>query len=215
MSGTTRAFGLLTALHALGSGRVSELQRRSGLPRTTVHRLLAQLEEVGAVEQTGARWRLGPALLELGAGVPAEPRLRAVARRPLMELANATGELVVLSADTGGLAIIVDVLPGRRKVAVEPTPGKAMHVAEMAQLRAHEQARRGDMRAVLDAGGVDPRVSCVAAPLRLSPHDVAAVALIVPGGGGVPSAFVAATRRTAGRIASALSRPAEDLLNGV
>jgi IclR family transcriptional regulator, acetate operon repressor len=68
---------------------------------------------------------------------------------------------------------------------------------------------------VLDAGGVHPRVSCVAAPLKLSPQDVAAVALIVPGGAGVPSAYVAATRRTAGRIASALSRPAEDLLNGV
>jgi DNA-binding IclR family transcriptional regulator len=61
---------------------------------------------------------------------------------------------------------------------------------------------------VIDAGGVDPRVSCVAAPLRLSPHDVAAVWLMVSGGAGVPEAAVAATRRTAGRIASALSRSA-------
>jgi DNA-binding IclR family transcriptional regulator len=209
------AFGLLTALHELGSGRVSELQRRSDLPRTTVHRLLAQLEEVGAVERSGTRWRLGPTLLALGAGVPAEPRLRAAARRPLMDLASSTGELVALSADTGGLAVVIDVLPGRRRLALEPSPGTVMQVGEIAALRAHEQARRGDLRAVIDAGAVDPRVSCVAAPLRLSPNDVAAVQLMVPGSGGVPSAFVAATRRTAGRIASALSRSAEDLLNGV
>jgi DNA-binding IclR family transcriptional regulator len=80
------AFGLLASLHALGSARVSELERECGLPRTTVHRLLTQLEEVGAVERSAGRWRLGPALVELGAGVPAEPRLRSVARRPLMDL---------------------------------------------------------------------------------------------------------------------------------
>jgi IclR family transcriptional regulator, acetate operon repressor len=70
------AFGLPASLHGLGSARVSELQRDSGLPRTTVHRLLGQLEEVGAAQRSGGRWRLGPRLVELGAGVPAEPRLR-------------------------------------------------------------------------------------------------------------------------------------------
>jgi IclR family acetate operon transcriptional repressor len=53
------AFGLLASLHGLGSARVSELERDSGLPRTTVNRLLRQLEEVGAVERSAGRWRLG------------------------------------------------------------------------------------------------------------------------------------------------------------
>jgi IclR helix-turn-helix domain len=85
------AFGLLASLHRLGSARVSQLQRDSGLPRTTVYRLLTQLEEVGAVERSAGHWRLGPTPVEYGAGVPAEPRLRSVARRPLMDLANAIG----------------------------------------------------------------------------------------------------------------------------
>jgi IclR helix-turn-helix domain len=76
------AFGLLESLRDLGSARVSDLQRYCGLPRTTVHRLLGQLAEVGAVERSGARWRLGLTLIELGASVPAEPRLRSAARRP-------------------------------------------------------------------------------------------------------------------------------------
>jgi IclR family transcriptional regulator, acetate operon repressor len=202
------AFGLLASLHGLGSARVSELQRDCGLPRTTVYRLLNQLQEVGAVERSAGRWRLGPALVELGAGVPSEPRLRSVARRPLMDLSDATGELVVLSVEMAGHGVIIEVLPGRVRLPLEPEPGTVLEGERLAAVRAHEQAHRGDLRPVIDAGEVDPRVSCVAAPLRLSPRDVAAVWLMVPGGSGVPEAEVAATRRAAGRIASRLSRSA-------
>ncbi|MFJ9007942.1 helix-turn-helix domain-containing protein [Streptomyces canus] len=211
------AFGLLSSLRRLGSARVSDLQRDSGLPRTTVHRLLAQLEEVGAVERSAGRWRLGPTLLELGAGVPAEPRLRMVARRPLMELATSTGALVALSVEMAGQGLVIEVLPGVRRLAREPDPGMALadadlatfglQSANLAAVRAHRQAHHGDLRPVIDAGDNDPRVSCVAAPLRISPHDVAAVWLMVPGGTGVAAPMVAATRRTAGRIATQLSRP--------
>jgi IclR family transcriptional regulator, acetate operon repressor len=204
------AFELLSSMRGLGPARVSELQRESGLPRTTVHRLLTQLEEVGAVERSAGRWRLGPTLVELGAGVPAEPRLRSVARRPLMDLANATGALVALSAEIGGQILVMEVLAGRSRLAVEPDVGMAVEESMTAAARAHKRAHRGDMRPVIDAGAVDRRVSCVAAPLRLSRRDVAAVWLMVAGAAGIPAPMVAATRRTAGRIASMLSRPDTD-----
>jgi IclR family transcriptional regulator, acetate operon repressor len=200
------AFGLLASLHELGTARVSELQRGCGLPRTTVHRLLGQLAEVGAVERSGRRWRLGPALITLGAGVPAEPRLRSAARRPLLDLANATEALVALSVEMAGQGMVIEVLPGGSHLPLEPDPGMALSDGRTAAVRAHAQAYRGDLRPVVDAGGVDRGVSCVAAPLRLSPRDVGAVWLMVPGGAGVPEPAVAAARRTAGRIASALSR---------
>ncbi|MBP2367535.1 helix-turn-helix domain-containing protein [Pseudonocardia parietis] len=198
------AFGLLGALRALGSARVSELERASGLPRTTVHRLLNQLQEVGAVERSSGRWRLGPTLVELGAGVPAEPRLRSVARRPLLDLANETGGLVTLSVEMAGQALVIEVLPGTRRLAKEPDAGSPL-APKTAALRAHEQARRGDMRPVIEAGTVDPRISCVAAPLRLSPVDVGVVGVMVPGNTGVRATAAAATRHAAGRIASQLS----------
>ena len=204
------AFGLLAALHGLESARVSDLQLATSLPRTTVHRLLNQLEQVGAVERLGRRWRLGPTLVELGAGVPAEPRLRSVARRPLMDLANVTGALVALSVEIGGQLLVIEVLPGRHRLPLEPNPGMALAGAKQAVVRAHEQARGGDMRPVLDAGGVDPRISCVAAPFRISSRDVAVVWLMVPGGRGVPAPTVAAARSAAGRIATMLSKPRTD-----
>jgi IclR family transcriptional regulator, acetate operon repressor len=199
------AFGLLESLRDLGSARVSDLQRACGLPRTTVHRLLGQLAEVGAVERSGPTWRLGPALIALGASVPTEPRLRAAARRPLLELATATRALVALSVQMAGQAVIVEVLPGVSRLPLEPDPGMAVSDARLAFVRAHAQAMRGDLRPVIDVGAAHPAISCVAAPMRLSPRDVGAVWLMVPGGAGVPEPVVTAARRTAGRIASALS----------
>jgi IclR family transcriptional regulator, acetate operon repressor len=198
------AFAVLTAVRSLGLARVSEVQRRCGLPRTTVYRLLSQLEDVGAVERAGGRWRRGLALFELGSGVPAEPRLTPVARRPLMDLANATGAWVALSVGMASDYVVVEVFPGQNRLPLELEPGIVHDDPAMAVVRAQEQARRGDFRAVIDAGGIDPRVSCVAAPVRLSPSDVAAVWLMVPSGDGIPLPVVAATRRTAGRIASQL-----------
>lgn len=211
------AFALLGCLRRLGSARVSEVHRACGLPRTTVSRLLGQLEQVGAVERTDGRWRIGPTVMELGSEVPAEPRLRAVAQRPLVELAKATGGLVALSVDVGGRGLVVDVLPGNHPIAVEPRPGMTLYedglaetglrAGRLAAVRAHMQAHTGDMRPVIDAGGADPRVNCVAAPLRLSRSDTGAVWLMLPAEQGIAEHVVSATRRTAGRIATELSKP--------
>ena len=211
------AFGLLESLRVLGPARVSELQRHRGLPRTTVHRLLRQLEEVGAAERSRQGWRLGPELIAFGAGVPAEPRLRAAARRSLMDLANASGARVELCVEMAGRYVVVDVMPGTRPLAHEQEPGfvydkegfvtLGLEASQLAVVRAHERARHGDLRPVLDPGGADPRMSCVSAPLRVPARDVVTVNLMVPGRTGVPAPMVDATRRTAERIAAQLSRP--------
>ena len=211
------AFALLTSLRALGSARVSELQRDSGLPRTTVHRLLRQLEQEGAVDRTSGRWRLGPTMVELGAAVPAEPRLRSVARRPLMDLARATHAMVGLSVEMAGEGMVIDVLPGKDTLPCQPEPGMSLDKARLAELgidpdkpaalRAHAQAHRGDLRPIVEVCGTHEGVSVVAAPLRLPHGDVGAVWLMLPSEDGIPAPFVAATRRTAGRIASQLSQP--------
>jgi IclR family transcriptional regulator, acetate operon repressor len=199
------AFEVLAALEHLGSARVSEVQRNSGLPRTTVQRLLVQLEAVGAVERAAERWRLGPTMVLLAAEVPAQPRLRSVARRPLLDLAFATGALVALSVEMAGHPVVVDVVPGKARLPCEPEPGMVLGLPTSAVARAHERARRGDLRPVTDVGGLDPRISCLAVPMRLSVSDVAVVSVMVPSARGVPELLVQATRRIADRITSDLS----------
>lgn len=68
----TKAFDLLRAFNP--HERVmtlSELARAAGLPKSTVHRLLARLVELGAVEHHRSGYKIGLGLLQLGAGTPA------------------------------------------------------------------------------------------------------------------------------------------------
>jgi IclR family transcriptional regulator, acetate operon repressor len=61
-----RAFAVLAAFRARPVQGVSELARATGLPRTTVHRVVNQLVDVGALGRVGTGYRLGPTLFELG-----------------------------------------------------------------------------------------------------------------------------------------------------
>jgi DNA-binding IclR family transcriptional regulator len=67
-----KAFDLLYAFN--DNSRVmtlSELARASGLPKSTVHRLLARLVDLGALEHHRSGYKLGLGLLQLGATTPA------------------------------------------------------------------------------------------------------------------------------------------------
>lgn len=216
----TGAFRLLDSLRRRGSARVVDLQRDCDMPRTTVTRLLTQLLEVGAVARYASQWRLGPTMIELGSGPAAHPHLESVSRRPLMELAVNTGALVVLSVEMADRCMVTDVLPGTQPIAREPHPG--MDISEnagpsgfdpdnLAAVRVFRQARNGDFRAAIDAGRTHPKISCCAAPLRVTPTNIAVVWLMLPSGDGIPDAMVAAARRTAGRIGTRLAHITEQL----
>ncbi len=80
---------------------LSELARRSGLPKATVHRLAGQLVEHGFLERNRESYRLGVRLFELGQQVPRSRVLRDAAL-PFLE------DLFVASRETVHLATIVD-----------------------------------------------------------------------------------------------------------
>lgn len=68
----TKAFDLLRAFNPYERVMtLSELSRAAGLPKSTVHRLLARLVELGVVEHHRSGYKLGLGLLQLGAGTPA------------------------------------------------------------------------------------------------------------------------------------------------
>ncbi|MGW4488715.1 IclR family transcriptional regulator [Amycolatopsis sp. NPDC004368] len=75
---------------------VSELARRSGLPKATVHRLVQELVECELLERDGHRYRLGGWLYELGQRAPVHRSLRVVAAPSLDDLAHVTQETVLL-----------------------------------------------------------------------------------------------------------------------
>lgn len=86
-----------------GASGLGEIGDRLGLSRTTVHRLLAELQRQGLVmRMRRGRYGAGLGLVGLGAGLTMQGRLAAAARDPMRRLSDAvglTGHLGVLQND--------------------------------------------------------------------------------------------------------------------
>ncbi|HTU31936.1 MAG TPA: IclR family transcriptional regulator [Solirubrobacteraceae bacterium] len=113
----TRAFRLLDAF-AEGAPELTleELAARSGLPRSTTHRLAVQLAAEGALERSRRGWRLGTRMFELGQLVAREQRLRERALAHMQDLYAATGETVQLAVADGDEVLYVEIIGGHRRV---------------------------------------------------------------------------------------------------
>jgi DNA-binding IclR family transcriptional regulator len=98
-----RAFTLLTAFR-VGDAELTlaQLCRRTGLPKATAHRLLAELAAWDVVERTPTGLRLGMRLFELGQLAPRQRGLREAAAPFLADLFEATHETVHLAILDGG-----------------------------------------------------------------------------------------------------------------
>jgi len=115
----SHAFDLLDELgDGAGSTGVSELARRTGLSKSTVHALLATLEERGAVQLDGERrrYRLGWRLFELGSRVAEGRNVPRVARSYLRRLASETDETALLGVLHGTEVLYLDVAHGTRAI---------------------------------------------------------------------------------------------------
>lgn len=109
-----RCVGLLTAFDSehpeLG---VSDLARRTGMAKSTVHRLTGELVRLGMLEPAGTRLRLGMRLFEIGQLVPRQRTLQ-VAALPFMEdLREATRNCVHLAVLDGLEVVYVEILKVR------------------------------------------------------------------------------------------------------
>lgn len=101
---------------------LTELARRSGVPKASVHRLCQELLEWGLLERAapGTGYRLGLLLFEMGQRVSRQRLLRDAAIGPMEELIAATGATVHLGIRAGLDVLYVEKLAGRRPVA-EPS----------------------------------------------------------------------------------------------
>lgn len=105
MSGVQSVERALTILRVLASGAagVTEIADRTGLPKSTVSRMLSTLDAQGAVEQSdnGGPYRLGPLIAEIAAATSTTRSLIEAATPVLAELTRSTGEAAGLSVREG------------------------------------------------------------------------------------------------------------------
>lgn len=119
-----RAFAVLGAL-ADGPIGVTEVADRADLPKSTAARLLTSLAHEGVVEQVPGetRYRLGPRLATLAAGIGPTRSLARLAHPSLEALAAETGEAAGLSVADGDRAHYIDQVASTNPVAVRDWTG--------------------------------------------------------------------------------------------
>jgi DNA-binding IclR family transcriptional regulator len=126
-----RALKIVEALAQSPAG-LSETARRVALPKSTVARLLATLEEMEAVErdEDGKLYRLGPIVQRLSSAAGGPAQLTAFARPYLDELTARTGEAAGIAIPDGFKVHYVDQTEAEHPVQVRDWTGELipMHV---------------------------------------------------------------------------------------
>src|SRR5258708_20662359 len=70
----SKAFAILGAFtHGSRTLSLSQISRLSGIPKSTTHRVLAMLVNLGAVERGGTEYRMGDVMFSYGSASPPLP----------------------------------------------------------------------------------------------------------------------------------------------
>ncbi|MFF5494405.1 IclR family transcriptional regulator [Streptomyces aquilus] len=96
--------------------RLSELSRRSGVPKASAYRLAQELVQWGLLDRHGETYELGIRLFHLGQRVPASSVLRAVARPLMADLFTRTRTAVHLAVLDGTHVLFLEKIAGEANV---------------------------------------------------------------------------------------------------
>ncbi|WP_333609782.1 IclR family transcriptional regulator [Pantoea piersonii] len=119
-----RAAMIFRALEAQPQGMtITQLSRETGLPRTTVHRLVTSLESQQLLVSRGTGVQLGPALVRLAAS--AHTDVISLARSPMETLGRRTRETVDLSVYRGTHAVSVSQFVSDQELRIVSAVGTA------------------------------------------------------------------------------------------
>lgn len=132
---------------------LAEICTRTGYPRSTTHRLLAAMREVGFVEQDRERdaYRLGLRLFELGNTALANLDLHREGRPIVDALHRLTGHAVHLAVFDGLRAVVIErteAMAGLARTMVENSPAHCTSVGKA--ILAHQPS--GTVARVIQAG---------------------------------------------------------------
>jgi DNA-binding IclR family transcriptional regulator len=105
---------------------VRDIAERTGLHKSTAHRLLMALQHNGFVEQDprSGRYHLGLQLVKLGEHAVQRLDVRMIARPLLEELAAQTGETVHLAVLDAAQVVMLDRVEGMAHLSTPSLPGR-------------------------------------------------------------------------------------------
>ena len=212
---------------------LSEIARKSGLPKSTTHRILTMLLEVDAVQRVGQGYRIGLRIFTMGT-CSAEVQLRNVALPHLERLRRVTKQTVHLAVIEAADVVYLEKLPsaaspstpavvGGRLPARSTGVGKALlaftgPAPESVTAPRNDTStfrRPGLLRSYLqdvrmmgiaaDREEAARGLACVAAPIFVGQQAVAAVSVAFTASAGNGELFVNPLRETSAAIGRALA----------
>ncbi|MEE2058311.1 IclR family transcriptional regulator [Rhodococcus artemisiae] len=185
-----RLSSVLDAFDGPGRLTLSGVVRRTGLPRSSAHRMLDQLVRMRWLRRDGRDYELGMRLIELGSIALAQDRVHSAAVPVLHELHRMTGCVVHLAVLDGTDIVYLDKIGGRLAGAV-PTrvggrrPARATAAGKV-MLAGTTELADTDLARVRESGfAIEKEESlrgfgCVAAPIGPDDSPVAAISVCGP-----------------------------------
>jgi DNA-binding IclR family transcriptional regulator len=105
---------------------LSDVVRRTGLPKTTVHRLLGELCRYGFLVQEQKEFCIGRRIFELASLSPLSMELREVAKPYMQDLHRVTNETVTLAVRDDTSVLYVEKIRGHREISLLGRVGTRM-----------------------------------------------------------------------------------------
>ncbi|WP_433290087.1 helix-turn-helix domain-containing protein [Pseudonocardia sp. CA-142604] len=190
-------FALLRELREeTGPIGVSTLARRTGLPKSTVQRLLMQMAAEGAVERVDRAWTVGPSLGRSGPGSRSLSGLRYLTRPRLRRIAMSTGASTFLLVGDGAGPVTLDQVSGSLVDPAIPPEWQMRAAAHPASAASLALTVGGT---TVERGSVVPEYECLATVFPLASGSAALLSATLPLGSGID------------RLASTLDRVAETI----
>lgn len=168
---------------------LAEVVLRTGLPRSSAHRMLDRMVSLRWLQRSGRHYSLGLRLMELGSLAVHQDRIHAAANEHLHHLYRATGMVVhlgVLDGDDvvylekigGRLAAAVPTRVGGRRTADQSALGTALLAYAGRNLPGDELIR--ERRIAVERSASLPGFGCIASPIGPLGDAVGAVSICGP-----------------------------------
>jgi IclR family transcriptional regulator, acetate operon repressor len=110
VSPTERAFHIIEMAAQVGRVTTGDIVKALGIPKTTAHRLVSNLEEFGFLEHgmERGRFQVGPRLLDLATNILAASTSNGPIHALLIEMSRRTAETISLGVMRGSEVVYID-----------------------------------------------------------------------------------------------------------